>query len=130
MSALLMVALLATSAPCIDAYGVTVGAEVPCSGVLLPPSEATHAIRCLNIDLPTTEEDLRLCDGKRRVDRSAHIARVEALVARVEEADMALAAMAKCPECERAWWDSPGMGFGAGVMATVAVVVTVVLGTR
>jgi len=130
MSALLLAATMAIAVPCDEAHAVERGTEAACSGVLLPLSEATHALRCLTIDLPACERDEAHCEGLQAVEARAYEARIDALTIRVDEADQALAAMAKCPECERAWWDSPGMGFGAGVMATVAIIVTVVLGTR
>jgi len=124
-SALLLVSLLIT-APCAEASAVT----SPCSGVLLPTSEATRALRCLTVELPACDQRVSLCSDRAGIEKRSHEATVVALNDRILQADQALASMAKCPECERAWWDSPALGFGAGVVTTAAVVLALVLGTK
>ena len=130
MSVTLLMIAMVISAPCDEAYGINRGEEATCSCVLLPLSEATHALRCLTIDLPACEQDNALCEGREGVERRAHEATVGALNERILNADQALAAMARCPECERAWWDSPALGFAAGVVTTAAVVVALVFGAK
>jgi hypothetical protein len=130
MSAALLVAAMLISAPCDEAHSVNGGDDAPCSGVLLPLSEATHGLRCLTVGLPACEQDNVLCVGRERVEARAHEATVDALNERILSADQALLAMAKCPECERAWWDSPALGFAAGAITTAAVVVAILLGAK
>ena len=130
MSPAILAATLLVSAPCDEAHPVERNDVASCSGVMLPLSEATHALRCLTIGLPSCEQDNAHCEATRATERGFCKERVGVLESQVTALEDSLASMAKCPECERAWWDSPGIGFGAGVVTTVAVVVALVFGTN
>jgi hypothetical protein len=62
------------------------------------------------------------------LNTQAFTAQIEALnyyTHRCERAMIDIAAIE-----ERAWWDSPAMGFGAGVLVTAATVVALLFGQK
>ncbi len=126
----LVASVIIAGGPCVSASSIESGERSPCAGVLLPLMDATDSIRCLNVSLPKAESELVKCEGIVGALTTSHKEEVEALNHRIRVGEDALVAMAKCPECERAWWDNPGLAFGAGVVTTTAIVVALLFGTN
>lgn len=124
-SALLLVALT-ISTPCAEAFGVEAGEEVPCSGVLLPLMDATESIQCLNVSLPRTQSELAKCEGTVGVLSDSHEKELGALKYHVHRCERLVDELSRVEA--RPWWDSPAMGFGAGVLVTTATVVALLFG--
>ena len=121
--------LLLSGSPCEEAHALDAGSAAPCGGVLLPLPEATHALRCMRVELPGCRQDVETCEGGATLERKAHESVVQALNERISQADQALAAMARCPECERVWWDSPALWAGAGVTVGVSITLAILKAT-
>ena len=130
MTAALLVLALVVSAPCDEAWPLHNGDLAKCDGVLIPGWEAMQALRCLNVAFPECRADILKLEGTVGALTISHEREVSALNLRIEEADRALSSMARCPECERAWWDSTGLAFASGVLTTTAVVVALLFGAK
>ncbi len=100
--------------PCRRAVHVEAGASVPCSGDLLPPSEVLRLLLLedaaeLAREQFANERDLRAIDA----DEAAELLAVSEAARRACETQHA-----PPPARARRWYESPWVGFGAGVVIT------------
>ena len=116
--------VLATSpmarASCSLAVSLETGVPAPCSGLLVPTSQAQKALLCLSTDLP-------LCRSKLvRYTRSSAL-RISALdeqlsIERARATELeTLLQLASEPPPERLWWEHPAFWTGVGVIVGAAV---------
>jgi hypothetical protein len=129
VTAALLALALVVGVPCGEAHPLRSGDQAVCDGVLIPGWEAMQALRCLNVALPECEATVTKLDGEAETLTTSHKREVSALNVRIEEADRALAAMAKCPECERAWWDSPAIWGTSGIVVGVGMTLAILRAT-
>jgi hypothetical protein len=130
VSVMLLAVAMVVAAPCDEAWPLHNGDLAKCDGVLIPGWEAMQALRCLNVAFPECRADILKLEGTVGALTISHEREVSALNLRIEEADRALSSMARCPECERAWWDNTGLAFATGVLTTTAVVVALLFGAK
>ena len=119
---------LVISAPCTSAAPIGDGAKAQCSGLLVPELQAVEAIECMRVKLPTCSNDLDITKRKASIEHTAFTAQLEALNYHIHRCERAMIDFAAIEE--RAWWDSPAMGFGAGVLVTTATVVALLFGQK
>jgi len=121
--------LLATlSSPCAESLPIGQGEAASCDGLLIPVSHAVKALGCLNVELPRCKVDLVATKRRSLVIDGANAAKLEALNTHIMGCERALLESASVEP--RAWWDSPAMGFGAGVLVTTATVVALLFGQK
>lgn len=88
--------------------------------------DATDSIRCLNVNLPKAASELAKCEGTVAVLSTSHKREVEALNYHIHRCERLVDEASRMEV--RSWWDSPAMGFGAGVLVTTATVVALLFG--
>ena len=120
---------LVVGAPCDAAVPLGGGDTSPCEGILVPSAEALRAIQCARVGLPGCRATLDAERGSCVIRLDAAAQREDALLDRVAHAERALDAMAKCPECERAWWDSPALWAGGGLVVGVGLTIAILKAT-
>lgn len=129
MTAAAVLFALVLSTPCGTALPLEGGDTSPCDGILVPAAEALRAIQCSRVGLPGCQAELMTSKATCSVKLGAASQTEDALLDRVSRAEAALGAMVRCPECERAWWDSPVIWGGAGVTVGVAVTLAILKAT-
>ena len=110
-------ALLAAS-PCQEAYSLPQSTEAPCSGILVPESEAVGCIRLMSVELPACHENLDFCQKECTVrlaaldkQRKIESIRADRLEGVWREATRAAA-----------WYEHPSVSFfGGGLVTSVAI---------
>ena len=128
MIALASALALVISAPCTSAAPIGDGAKAQCSGLLVPELQAVEAIECMRVQLPACSNDLDITKRKASIEHTAFTAQIEALNTHIHACERAVIEAAAIEP--RAWWDSPAMGFGAGVLVTTATVVALLFGQK
>jgi len=123
--ALLLVTL---SSPCVDSFPLNQGEAASCDGLLVPEGQAVKALGCLTVELPRCKVDLDTTKRRALIVDGASAAKLEALNTHIMGCERALIEAASVEP--RAWWDSPAMGFGAGVVVTAATVIALLFGQK
>ena len=122
----IVASVIIAGGPCVSASSIESGERSPCAGVLLPLMDATDSIRCLNVSLPKAESELAKCEGTVGVLSDSHEKELGALKYHVHRCERLVDELSRVEA--RPWWDSPAMGFGAGVLVTTATVVALLFG--
>ena len=128
-SAVVALIALLTASPCQEAHSLVSGAESPCEGLLVPTADALTALRCARVELPRCEARADGAEKACEVKLGAASQREDALLDRISAAESSLLSMVKCPECERAWWESPAIWGTSGVVVGVGVTLAILRAT-
>ncbi len=128
MSVLVYALALHIAAPCSAAAPIEAGDRAECSGLVVPQAQAVEAIECMRITLPACGNELETTKRKAAIEHKAFTAQIEALNTHIHVCERAVIEAAAIEQ--RAWWDSPAMGFGAGVLVTAATVVALLFGQK
>lgn len=128
MTILIACLSLVISSPCVQASALIQGEAASCDGLLVPESQAVKALGCLTVELPRCKVDLDTTKRRSLIIDGASAAKLEALNTHIMGCERALLEAASVEP--RAWWDSPAMGFGAGVVVTAATVIALLFGQK
>ena len=120
--------LVVHSNPCADSFPIDQGEAASCDGVVVPSAQAVKAIACVTVDLPTCAAELSSSEKRAEIVNASSAAQMAALNTHINACERALLDYAS--EEKRAWWDSPSIGFGAGVLVTTATVVALLFGQK
>ena len=128
MTILIACLSLVISNPCVQASVLSQGEAASCDGLLVPEGDASTALGCLTVELPRCKADLDTTKRRALIIDGANAAKLEALNTHIMGCERALLDAASVEP--RAWWDSPSIGFGAGVLVTTATVIALLFGQK
>jgi hypothetical protein len=128
-SAAIAIIALLTASPCQEAVTLAPGDKSPCDGILVSSADALKALHCARVALPRCEIRADGAEEVCEVKLGAASQREDALLDRISAAESSLLSMVKCPECERAWWESPAIWGTSGVVVGVGVTLAILRAT-
>lgn len=110
-------------AACEGAHAVLGGSRAPCSGLLVPEEGARTALRCIGVDFPTCQADLKLCAADAAASSLAHAGILSACQ---EHSDLLTKKLDEAMLIEpRPWWDSPSVWFAGGAALGAGLVIAI-----
>lgn len=113
ISALLTLPSSAFADPCAKAISV----KTPCEGVLLPASEASKALKCLEVELPSCRVQLEKDRAILHADKQLYVDLYNAATQESAKLHALLdAAVRPVPAVEKPWYDNNWMWFGVGIL--------------
>jgi len=108
----LLAVLLAASSPCEQAFSVAEGDSAPCSGVLVPSSEALDCMSCIRVNLPECAAKFRFLHRECQINLEALDSAVQAERDRGDNLQAALAEGLRGPP----WYEHPAFVMIGGVL--------------
>ena len=113
----------AAANPCQASVAQQADRIAPCSGLLIPEGDARAALRCMSVTLPRCRADGVLCAAEAAARAKGARAMMVASEAHRGELQGQVNRLLSLEP--RAWWDSPGVWFGAGAAAGVGAVIAI-----
>lgn len=119
-----LVSVGAAAAPCVKAVAIGESVTAPCSGLLIPDSDARSALKCLAVKLPTCEADMLYQAKHARAELNGANAMLQASQDHAEELREQLLAITTAPPPP--WYETSEFWFGSGAAIGAAAVVAIV----
>lgn len=114
----ILLVVLVSQAPCLEAAPIGIGNVAGCDGMLVPRADATRCLECLTVDL-------RQCVDEAHLAEQRHAIRLNALEVQLASAvghASVLSSKIRSVSIARPdpWWRHPSLWFVAGAAAALA----------